>query len=287
MTSFFLHLNMDYLKITIHINPFIEWLRDILTAELGEIGYESFVEAEDGMDAYIPEENYSKKQLKQILEKSHGNFSVSWNKKIIKDKNWNEEWEKNYYKPVIIGNDCLIRAPFHTEYKKCRYEIIIEPNMSFGTGNHETTIMMVETILEANLKGKKVLDMGCGTGILSILASKLGAYECTAIDINERAFESVKKNMVLNKTTNISPKLGNALILTDEKFDFIFANIQKNILLKDMQAYKKALKNNGTLIMSGFYIHDYPDIKAKAKKLGLSEKGFKENNSWGAGIFTK
>lgn len=279
---------MDYQKVTISISPFREWLRDVLNAQLAEIGFDSFVETDTGFEAYIPASGYSEEEVNFVLNTFREDFFFEINSKLIKDQNWNKEWEKKYFKPLVIGNECMIRAPFHTEYPNAKYEIIIEPNMAFGTGNHETTATIVESILQNNLAGKIILDMGCGTGILSILASLKGAKHITAIDIDNWSYEGTLENAKLNNITNIEVKLGDASNLENtKKYDLIFANIHKNVLLNDMQAYYNVLNDGGTLIMSGFYTEDIPDIRAKAEQLGMQNAGFVEQNNWVAHSFVK
>ncbi|WP_321372702.1 50S ribosomal protein L11 methyltransferase [uncultured Draconibacterium sp.] len=278
---------MDYQKVTIQITPFQEWLRDILNAQLAEIGFDSFVETETGFEAFIPSANYSEESLNTVLEAFSGDFSFDVESEFIADQNWNEEWEKNYFKPLVIGGECMIRAPFHNEYPEAKYEIIIEPNMAFGTGNHETTATIIESILQNDLSGKTILDMGCGTGILSILASMKGAKQITAIDIDKWSYEGTLENAQLNNISNIEIRLGDASLLGNEKYDLIFANIHKNVLLNDMEAYHSVLNNGGTLIMSGFYTEDIPDIVAKAEELGMKNAGFVEKNNWVAHSFLK
>lgn len=278
---------MDYNKITIRINPFEDWLRDVLTAQLGEIGYDSFLETETGVEAYIPAVHFHEDNLFEVIRTFEEDFTFEIGNEIIKSQNWNEVWEKNYFKPLVINNECVIRAPFHTDFPKAKYEIIIEPNMAFGTGNHETTTMMVETILENDMTGKNILDMGCGTGILGILASMKGANKVTAIDIDEWSFTGANENAVLNNIKNMEVKQGDASLLGNEKFDIIFANIHKNVLLNDMQAYSDGLQSEGLLIMSGFYTEDIHDIKTKAKNMGLKDSGFKSENNWVAYAFKK
>ncbi|QIA07947.1 50S ribosomal protein L11 methyltransferase [Draconibacterium halophilum] len=278
---------MDYLKISIQITPFQEWLRDVLNAQLAEVGFDSFIETQTGFEAFIPSDSYSEESLSTVLETFSDNFSFVVESEFIADQNWNKEWEKNYFKPLVIGGECLIRAPFHTEYPETKYEIIIEPNMAFGTGNHETTATIIESILQNDLKGKTILDMGCGTGILSILASMKGAEQITAIDIDKWSYEGTQENAALNKITNINAKLGDASLLGEEKYDLIFANIHKNVLLNDMPTYYSVLKKRGTLIMSGFYTEDIQDIVVKAEELGLTNAGFMEKNNWVAHTFVK
>jgi ribosomal protein L11 methyltransferase len=276
---------MDYYKITIEITPFEEWLRDVLVAQLGEIGFDSFLETDSGTEAFIPVNSFNEADFEFVLDSFQDDFTFSTKKELIKSQNWNEEWEKNYFKPLVINNECVIRAPFHTDFPKAKFEIIIEPNMAFGTGNHETTSMMVETILENNIENKSVLDMGCGTGILGILASMKGAKKVTAIDIDEWSVNGSNENTALNNIENMIVKQGDAGLLGKEKFDIILANIHKNVLLTDMAAYHKVLNPGGLLVMSGFYTEDIQDIKLKAENLGLQDNGFKTKNNWVAYTF--
>lgn len=278
---------MDYFKIIIQITPFEEWLRDVLAAQLGEVGFDSFMETDSGIEAFIPVADFRDTDLNNVLNLFRENFQFEVEKELVKSQNWNEVWEKNYFQPLVINNECVIRAPFHTDFPQAKYEIIIEPNMAFGTGNHETTSMMVETILENDMGNKSVLDMGCGTGILGILASMKGAHKVTAIDIDEWSFNGTTENAALNNIKNITVKLGNANLLGDEKYDIIFANIQRNVLLADLPAYFKVLKPSGKLVMSGFYTEDIPAIQIKAEELGLKDGGYKTKNNWVAHLFAK
>jgi len=278
---------MDYYKIAIEITPFEEWLRDVLAAQLGIIGFDSFMETDTGIEAFIPVANFSDAEMEYVLNAFQDDFTFSINKEIIKSQNWNEVWEKNYFKPLVINNECVIRAPFHTEYQKAKYEIIIEPNMAFGTGNHETTTLMIETILENEMENKNILDMGCGTGILGILASMKGAKKVTAIDIDEWSYKGANENAALNKIENMVVKQGDAYLPGNEKFDIVFANIHKNVLINDLPAYSEVLQPGGLLIMSGFYTEDIAEIKPKAESLGLKDNGFKTKNNWVAYSFQK
>ena len=278
---------MDYYKITITITPFEEWLRDVLAAQLGEIGFDSFLETETGVEAFIQVANFNEAAIEFVLDSFSDDFTFSTQKELIKSRNWNEEWEKNYFKPLVIKDECVVRAPFHTDFPKAKYEIIIEPNMAFGTGNHETTSMMVETILENEMTKKNVLDMGCGTGILGILASMKGAEKVTAIDIDEWSFKGATENATLNNISNMAVKQGDASLLGSEKFDVILVNIHKNVLLNDMKIYSDVLKPGGLLVMSGFYFEDIQDIKSKAENLGLKDKDYKSKNNWVAYAFQK
>lgn len=278
---------MNYLKISINITPFQEWLRDVLAAQLGEIGFESFAETETGLEAFIPDNLFNENMMKKVLQPFQEEFNLDIKSETIESRNWNQEWEKNYFKPLVIAGECLVRAPFHTDYPKTTYEIIIEPNMAFGTGNHETTSMMLEYILENSFENKFVLDMGCGTGILGILASLKGAKKVTAIDIDEWSFSGTKENAALNNIKNIEVKHGDISLLGNESYDFIFANIHKNVLIADLPEYSKHLRKSGKIFLSGFYTEDIPDIELQAKKYKLTDSGFKSQNNWVAHAFTK
>ncbi len=278
---------MEYKKITIGIAPFQDWLRDILTSQFAEIGFDSFVDTTSGFEAYIPSAQCDKGKLNVVLDEFSEDFTFDVKSEVIEDQNWNEVWEKNYFKPLVVADQCVVRAPFHTEFPKLKYEIVIEPNMAFGTGNHETTTMMLEYILESDFRNKKVLDMGCGTGILGILASMKGADSVTAIDIDTWSYEGTLENTRLNSISNIKVKLGDATQLNHEQYDVIFANIQRNVLLNDMPAYQNVLNPGGMLVMSGFYKEDKQAIKEKAENLGLKDSGFKEMNKWVASVFSK
>ena len=278
---------MEYKKVSINFTPFEEWLRDVLTAQLGETGFESFLETETGFEAFIPENQFNEESIQTVLEPFLKNFRFETHSEKIEDKNWNEEWEKNYFKPLVVAGECVVRAPFHTDFPKAKFEIIIEPNMAFGTGNHETTSMMLEYILENNFENKTVLDMGCGTGILGILASMKGAKKITAIDIDEWSFNGTTENAALNSIRNIKIKQGDAALLGDEKYHFILANIQRNVLLADMPVYVENMETNGKIFLSGFYKEDIPAIKKRAEELGLQDAGYKLKNNWVAHAFTK
>jgi ribosomal protein L11 methyltransferase len=276
---------MEYTKLNCHIQPDTEENREILIAELGNIGYESFTESDELVEAYIPTPDFSDDALLHLFPVGFTVFQFSFTSEMIPDQNWNEVWEKNYFQPLLVAGRCLIRAPFHTEYPHAEFEIVIEPGMAFGTGNHETTSLMISEILEQDLNGKAVLDMGCGTGILGILASMRGAEQVTAVDIDSWSTKSTAENAAYNKIMNIEVIHGGAEALPLKKFDFIYANIQRNILLNDMPQYCKILKQGGELIMSGFYIEDLEPIKARAAELGLQFSRFTENERWIAVAF--
>ena len=271
---------MEYTKITCLLAPDNELTRELLIAELGNAGFESFVETDDTVEAYIPSSDFFPEILTSDDLQNNELFRFTYSAEVIADQNWNEVWEKNYFEPLLIEDICLIRAPFHDTYPVAAYEIIINPRMAFGTGNHETTHLMITSILELDLLNKKVLDMGCGSGILSILSSMKGASEITAIDIDKWSYNNTLENAELNNILNIKVLLGGAARLTEMLFDVVLANIQRNILVQDMEAYKKVLKQGGELIMSGFYTADLPVIEEKAVSLGMKLISSGERSDW-------
>lgn len=276
---------MNYTKIIFNLTPDNEENREILVAVLSDLAFESFDETEEQVLGYVPGESFNFAEMYEITAALP--FSVHTENEMIPDQNWNEVWEKNYFKPLLIGNRCLVRAPFHTEYEPAEFELVIEPKMAFGTGNHETTTLVAEQILNMELTGKTVLDMGCGTGILGMLASLKGAKSVTAIDIDTWSFESTVENARLNNILNLEAKLGDASLLGNETYEVIFANIHKNVIINDLPRYEEVLQSGGKLYLSGFYTHDMPDVKKKAESLGLVETGFQEKNNWVVYSFEK
>ena len=256
------------------------WVADVLMAGMAELGFDTFSENESGFDAYIPEHLYSKDSLEELVQHTCGGLTVCFAAETIPATNWNEEWEKNYFKPLVVSDQIVVRAPFHTDYPVARYEIVIEPKMAFGTGNHETTSLMMEIMLESGLAGKSLLDMGCGTGILAILAALIGAGPVTAIDIDEWSYAATLENSQLNNTPQIKAVLGGADMLGPDRFDIILANIQKNVILDDLQKYVSVLNPGGEILLSGFYLNDLSDIRKEADRLGLVYMDHKERNNW-------
>lgn len=282
---------MDYTAINFNITPFSEEIADILIATMSTIGYEGFQYTDTGFTAYITCEQFEEESIQklEILQSLAVDYQIDWNFSVLQDRDWNLEWEKNFT-PIVVDNRILIRAGFHPTIPGIDYDIIIEPKMSFGTGHHPTTTLMLETLLDfsGQMKGKRVLDMGCGTGILSILAAKLGASTVTGIDIDEWSYRNARENIENNRLQNIQIKIGNAGLLEKEKeFDFILANINRNILLTDMPFYERCLKDGGILIMSGFYTQDLPSIRQKAAELGMTYGDQKMKQNWVAVSFTK
>lgn len=277
---------MEYIQLTLTLNPFNEVITDVLSYQLGEIGYESFIVTDKGLDAYIPERDFSTEKLDKLVNNLLVDVKVAYKFKNLEDKNWNKEWEKNYFSPLVVSDKCLVRSSFHPVNQVCEHEIIIDPKMAFGTGHHQTTYLMLQEILKLDLKNKSVLDMGCGTAVLAILAAKMGATRLVAIDFDEWAFNNAKENVIINDQTDIDVRLGTADQIGDEEFDYIFANINRNVLLQDIKQYAKSLKENGTLIMSGFYLDDVPILKLECEKNNLTYQKLEQRDNWTAIVCT-
>jgi ribosomal protein L11 methyltransferase len=276
-----------YIQVTAVVTPTQPW-SDLLIAELAEIGFESFEENLKGFKAYIPVEDFDEEKLKTIALPEGGDEEVSFSFSVetINSRNWNNEWESNF-EPVDVDGKCFIRAPFHEEKPNYEYQILIEPKMSFGTGHHETTTLMVQWMLETDFDKKSVLDMGCGTGILAILAAIKGANPVLAIDNFPYAYENTVENIEKNNVTHIRAMLGDASLLGDEKFDVILANITKNVLKEDLARFVDVLQDGGFLFISGFFHEDMDELVALASKKGLSKSGHKQNKEWVAVKFQK
>lgn len=268
--------NIVYIEYTFKVRP-LQPASDILMAELGAIGFESFVEEPQGILAYIQKKDWSEAMLKHVEILANTNFSISYHYKEIEQENWNANWESNFH-PIQVGDTCVVRAPFH-EKPNVRFDIVIEPKMSFGTGHHETTYMMLQHILELDFEGKSVLDMGCGTGVLAILTEMKGATNIDAIDIDPWCFENSLENVARNNCSQIKVQQGNADLLVDCKYDVIIANINRNILLADIPIYANCLHPKGVLLLSGFYKEDIEIISEKCSNAALKfEKNFEKNN---------
>ncbi len=275
---------MKYFEVTFSANPCNETITDILSALTAEIGFESFVECEGGMQAYIQQSLFDEEALKNIIaDFPIPETDITYTITEPEDKDWNEEWEKNFFQPIVIDNRCVIHSTFHKDYPKAEYDIVINPQMAFGTGHHETTSSILGELLDADLKGKSVLDMGCGTSILAILASMRGADPVTAIDIDDWCVNNSRDNIALNNINNITVELGDASLLEGRKpFDVIIANINRNILLNDMAAYTACMHKGSEIYMSGFYVQDIDAIRSKGESLGLKFVHYREKNNWAA-----
>lgn len=261
---------------------------DLLAALLADAGYETFVPDDTGVTAYIPADKYDESLLPDIVSEVPVAGEISFDSRPIADKDWNEEWEKNYFRPIVVGSECVIHSTFHTDVPAARYDIVIDPKMAFGTGHHETTSLMLESMLSCDFTGKEVLDMGCGTAILAILASMRGARRVTAIDIDEWAAENAAENIRLNHIKNIDVWQGGAERLDGSRtFDIVLANINRNIHLENMAAYAAVMKPDAAIYMSGFYTADLPLLQAEAARYSLHFRSHREKNNWAVALFVK
>jgi len=280
---------MFFTEVKFHITPPSEDIADALIAALGEVGFDSFSYTEDGFNAYIPSPNFTRETIEQLapLPFFQQHYQITWETSEIENQDWNKVWEENFT-PIVVQGKILVRAGFHETIPGIPHEIIIDPKMSFGTGHHATTALMLETILELTpeIRHKRVLDMGCGTGILSILASQVGAASVTGIDIDEWAYRNAQENLATNHIQNVSIRIGDARLLESEApYNVILANINRNILWEDMPAYVKALHGGGLLIISGFYLKDLPFLQQRAETLGLYYVSHKTESEWTAAVF--
>ncbi|WP_455587486.1 50S ribosomal protein L11 methyltransferase [Bacteroides sp.] len=275
---------MKYFEFIFNTTPCTETVNDVLAAVLGEVGFESFVEREGGMAAYIQQALCNEEMIKNALaEFPLSDAKITYSYTEAEDKNWNEEWEKNFFQPIVIGDRCVIHSTFHHDVPKAEYDIVINPQMAFGTGHHETTSLIIGELLDSELEGKSLLDMGCGTSILAILARMRGAAPCTAIDIDEWCVRNSIENIELNKVTDITVEQGDASALKGKgPFDVVIANINRNILLNDMKQYVACMQSDSELYMSGFYVDDIPVIRQEAERNGLKFMHHKEKNRWAA-----
>ena len=274
---------MKYLEVTFHTQPCCETVNDVLSALCAEIGFESFMEADKGVKGYVQEKLFDESALKKVISDFPlPDTAISYTIEPQEDKDWNEEWEKNFFQPIIIGDRCVIHSTFHTNVPEAEYEILINPQMAFGTGHHATTSLIIGELLDAELKGKSLLDMGCGTSILAILASMRGADPVTAIDIDDWCVSNSKDNIALNHVGNIQVELGDASLLVGRMFDIVIANINRNILLNDMKHYVACMHPGSEIYMSGFYVEDIPYLREEGEKLGLVFDHYREKDNWSA-----
>ena len=274
----------DYMQVRLRVEPCSEMATDVLAAMLGEIEYESFVPDEQGVTAFVPQGKYDEARLREVLAQFPiDGITLSYEATFVPGQDWNEEWEKNYFKPIVVGNECVIHSTFHHDVPQARYDVLIDPKMAFGTGHHETTTLMLQAILDNDFTGRSLLDMGCGTAVLAILACMKGAGPVVAVDIDEFATENAVENVRLNGVSGVEVRLGGAGVLKEEeRFDYVLANINRNILLADMCAYAAHMKSGSRIFMSGFYVEDIPVIRAEAERLGLRFVGHSEKNRWAA-----
>lgn len=267
-------------------NPDNENLKDMFMELLGEIGFDSFMDTDEGFEAYCQEPALDDNELNDIMQMEQFANVKLLKKELIPDQDWNATWEASY-EPVIINEFCRIRAPFHKVEGSYKYDLIIEPKMSFGTAHHETTSQIIELMLQSDFTGLNLLDMGSGTGVLAILAKKLGSATTVAIDNDEWAYRNALDNIRLNDENDIIVELGDANSLNDRQFDIILANINRNILLRDMKEYVKCLVDGGKIFFSGFYEEDLVLIAKEAERLGLKYSNHVTKNNWTAAVFVK
>lgn len=276
---FFRKLPVDYIQLICKCSA---EEAEIIIAGLSELDFESFQEKEGELNAYIPAKDFEPEKVNNyFIQKNH-----IYETKLIPAQNWNVVWENNF-QPVMIDGKCFVRAPFHKKNTIASFEIVIEPKMSFGTAHHETTSMMISCLLEQNVEGKSVLDMGCGTAVLAILAAMKGAKKITAVDIDEWAVNNATENAANNNCQHIEVIKGGKEQLVDKNFDLILANINRNVLINDMPDYTRVLNNNGTIFFSGFYLDDLKIISQTAFKNGLKFVSFVTKNNWTAAQFLK
>ncbi len=266
-----------YIQYDFNVSP-VQPATEILIAELGAIGFESFVENDNGVTAYMQKQDWNTAILEDVWILNSDEFTIDYNHQEVVQTNWNAEWEKNF-NSIQVDNKVSVRAPFH-ENPNLDFDIVIEPKMSFGTGHHETTHMMIQQLLEMDVSNKSVLDMGCGTGILAIFAEMKGAKPIDAIDIDTWCYENSLENVDRNHCEHISVFEGDASLLSGKSYDIIIANINRNILLQDMDAYMESLNENGQILFSGFYKEDIPILDEKVISYGLQLVKTFERNNW-------
>ncbi|MDT8309778.1 MAG: 50S ribosomal protein L11 methyltransferase [Bacteroidales bacterium] len=276
---------MDYIEVQFIVHP-VDPGREVIIALLAEAGYESFEETVDGLKAYIDKNRYQKEVVQEIVDNIAATINATFIAGPIETINWNEEWEKNY-NPVVIDNRCAVIAPFHNSINEVDYEIVIEPKMSFGTAHHATTSLMISYLLELNPDGMQVMDMGCGTGVLAILARKMGAQRVVAIDNYIWAYENAMENALRNNCKDIRVIHGDSSSITGEDFDLFIANINRNVLLDEIPVYHKYIKPGGILLLSGFYDYDENLITAKACENNFVYQSAKTKENWVAAYYRK
>jgi len=277
---------MTYIEVVFFLTSNQDYHQDLLINALAEAGFDTFEETESGFNAYIRSDDFDEGTLKEIVDSFSAEISVSYLAKEIRQENWNQVWESNF-SPIAIAGNCYVRATFHDPKPEYPYEIVIDPKMAFGTGHHQTTAAVMELMLSEDFEGKTVLDMGCGTGILAILANKLGASDIVAIDNDEVCYNSTIENSGLNNANAVKAVCGSEERIPEKEFDIILANINRNILLDQIQAYAGVLADTGTLIISGFFTEDLPLLSSEAEKYNLIFTESKIIDNWVAAKFEK
>ena len=277
---------MDYIEFTLNLLP--ETDPEVVMAILSEAGFESFDDNDGPLRGYIPETLFDPARVLPVLDEMVEKGWILYRYETVQSQNWNALWESNY-NPVIIDGQCRVRAPFHLPDNDFRYDLLIEPRMSFGTAHHETTELMISMLLveEETIKGQRVLDMGCGTGVLAILADKMGAGECVAIDNDDWAFENALDNKEKNKSASVTILRGDAGNIPEPAYDLIMANINRNVLLRDLSGYSRHLRTPGTLLISGFYEEDLPPLLQVATTMGFQLQKTRVKNRWMCAKFVR
>ena len=279
----------DYQELRIDLTPCTEEATDLMAAYLADAGYESFVPDEAGLTAYIAASDFDLKAVEEIIASFPMEIEATLSDTLVEGRDWNSEWEKNYFKPIVVGGECVVHSSFHTDVPEAKYDIVIDPKMAFGTGHHATTSLIIEYLLSEPLEGKSVIDMGTGTGILAILAHKRGARPVTGIEIDEGAWQNAVENATLNDSEDVHLIHGDARALKqfalldsekDRHADLLIANINRNIILADMGDYAAALKPGGLMILSGFYEQDAPLLTEAGALHGLTPVDLKTRDNW-------
>lgn len=272
----------DYIETRIDLAPCDEVATDLLADALCEVGYESFVPDENGLTAYIRQELADEGAVTAAVKAlPGGEREIKVTHTFVEGRDWNSEWEKNYFQPIVVDNRCVIHSSFHTDFPQCPYDIVIDPKMAFGTGHHATTSLIIACLLDAELQGKSMIDMGTGTGILSILAAMRGASPVTAIEIDPMAHVNAVENVETNGHPEINVLLGDAALLQGlEPVELFVANINRNVIIGDIDAYSKVLQPGGCMLLSGFYEEDVPVVESAAASYGLVADGVTVRDRW-------
>ena len=270
----------DYLELRFNLDPCEEYMTDVLAAMLAEEGFESFVPDAQGLTAYVKADDY-RENVNEILETLPFASDIKWEVKRVEGRDWNSEWEKNYFKPIVVGGECVIHSSFHKDIPRCTYDIVIDPKMAFGTGHHSTTSLIITQLLKADLKGKSMIDMGTGTGILAILGAMRGAEPVAAVEIDPFAYTNAVENVRINGHSEIVMLEGDASRLEDVPFkaDVFVANINRNVITGDLPRYVKALAPGAMVLFSGFYTQDIPVVREAAEACGLTYDSYTEDNN--------
>lgn len=281
----------DYIQVDFQFSPVNELEVDILDSLLCDEDFESFVPNDNGVSAYIKKDLYDESKITNSLSGYPFSSSITWSVQTIVGKDWNEEWEKNFFKPMVIDDKCVIHSSFHIDYPKLKYDVVIDPKMAFGTGHHSTTNLIVTELLSLDLNGKRILDMGTGTGILSIISIMHGAKEAVGIEIDEAAYVNALENISLNHVSDkVNILKGDASLLTgydNYSFDLVLANINRNVIIGDIDKYARMLKGGGLMLLSGFYMEEVAMVANEACKYELTPIGANEDKNWALLILEK